>query len=122
MKPIPHVTNHAQERAAMRLGRLLTRGEWNAVLLAITERRAVLLSCSERDGSEIWLAPVGTISLRLVWKPAQAVIVTILPNDTPAIHRASDSAREAGVRSSLRRVAHYRGGKLLRGGTEWNKP
>ena len=65
---IPGVSDHAHDRMIERLGRDLTRDEWLAVVLAIVERRAVLL-CSA-DGSEHYLWTLGEVAMRLIWVPS----------------------------------------------------
>ncbi|MBR0682761.1 hypothetical protein GXW74_19875 [Roseomonas eburnea] len=120
MSDIPHVTDHAIERARQRLGRTLRRDEWNALLLAVVERRALLLA-TRPGGKEIWLASVGEVPVRVVWAPDTAIIVTILP-DTPAITAASAGMKARPVRKSFRnnlRYLRYLRGKRQRGSTIW---
>lgn len=118
MTGIPHVSNHARERAAERIGRHLTRVEWNAVILSIVDRRAALL-LREKDGRELWLAPCGPITLRLAWAPDTATIITVLPDDEAAIYRGSAAMKSRPVRASFREPSHFHGGKLRRGRTVW---
>lgn len=90
---IPGVTNHARSRAAVRFGRDFSAAEWRALVLDIVEGRSTIIM-RQGDGSEIRLACVGTIALKLVWSPAQAVIITILP-DCAAASPAAENARRA---------------------------
>lgn len=80
------VSRHAQERAAERVGRDLTREEWIAAVLLITSRRAALLTIDRRKQTEVYLVILGAMPLRLVWSPVSASVVTVLPlhNSPPA--------------------------------------
>lgn len=121
MNSVMGVSRHAQERAVLRLGRDLTRSEWLAAILAIVERRAVLL-CRQDDMSEIYLVAVASITARVVWNPFQAQIVTVLPNDTTSLSPAAENARNGEDRQSFVRFAFFRRGKRRPGGTVWERP
>lgn len=115
------VSHHAWERAAERMGRPLRSEEWRAVLLQVLDRKAVLLSRQD-DMGEIYLVAVGTVSMRIVWNPFQACVVTVLPTDTTSLSAAEEALRNGPIRASMRRFARYSRGTLLPGGTEWVKP
>lgn len=117
MKSVPHVSRHAVERAAERLGRELDACEWQEMILAIVERRASLLLINA-DDREIWLVPCGPLALRVVWAPDTATIITVLP-DGVALARASAAMKSRPVRQSFRSKTHYSGGKLRREKTIW---
>jgi hypothetical protein len=117
MKSVPHVSRHAVERATERLGRELDAREWQAMILAIVERRASLLLI-QADGREIWLVPCGSLALRVVWAPDTATIITVL-SDGVALARASAAMKSRPVRKSFGSKTHYSGGKLRREKTFW---
>lgn len=77
--PIPGVSTHAQARAAERYGRVLTEQEWFHIVADIIDRRAVLLARSPGDMSETYLVKCGTIPMRVVWRPLDAIISTVRP-------------------------------------------
>lgn len=117
--PIPGVSHHARQRMQERLGRDLTRAEWLAAVAAILEGRALLL-CVQPCGGEHYLHEVGGVALRLIWRPAQAMVVTVLPAEWGA-SAVIRTARAGPVRKSLRLFAHYRQGRLRRERTAWRE-
>lgn len=82
---LPGVSNHAQHRAVDYLGVLPSRREWVELLLAILDRRAVLLNADDGSGRrcEIYLWELAGRRLRAVWAPgwdgAPAMLVTLMP-------------------------------------------
>ena len=106
------VTDHARERAALRLGRALTDGEWRSVVLAIVDRQAVVVAESIR-GRLVYAVPLGAVVLRVVWCPRAAMVLTVLPER----ERASGAGAE--IRQSFAMPAHFRRGRRLRRRTEW---
>lgn len=119
MTPIMSVTTHAQERAAQRLGRALSRREWLAIILDIVERRALLLG-DGRNGQVIYLVEVGSVPMRVVWSPERALALTVLPEDGALYYRV-ENAKRAPIRPSFRRGGVYLGGEFRKAGTEWQR-
>jgi hypothetical protein len=87
------ITEHAAQRASERLGRGLTYSEWLAVLEAITGRSAVLLRAME--GRCIYAVPLAGITLRVIWCPLHATVVTVLPAPGRTPYRPTRPARHS---------------------------
>jgi hypothetical protein len=86
------ITEHAALRAAERLGRGLTYSEWLSVVEAITARSAVLLRAM--DGRSLYAVPLAGLTLRVIWCPCTAMVLTVLPiTRTP--HRPSRPPRHS---------------------------
>lgn len=114
---IPGVTHHARTRAAERFGRDLSSAEWRALVLDIVDGRSTIIM-RQADGSEIRLATVGTIAVKLVWSPSQAVIITVLP-DCPAASPAAENARRARMQRATVTGGHWSRGKFRQARTRW---
>lgn len=80
--PRPYATLHSAERARQRLGRVVTRTEWMAAVLLITERAARLVM-ERPDGSEQWAVRIGLDIVEVIWKPEDAIIVTLATISRP---------------------------------------
>lgn len=98
---IPGVSNHARERMVERHGRDLTRAEWLAVVLAIIDRRAVLVRLGHGGAGDIYDVELGSVRLRLIWNPGAGVVTTVL-HDGAACTRKAEQAKRAGIRTSVR--------------------
>lgn len=77
------VSRHAQERMAQYYG-AASRAEWHDLLLQILDRRAVLVSTrlprhADETWNEIWACQVRGDTVRVVWSPLSAIVVTVLP-------------------------------------------
>lgn len=114
---LPGVSDHARERAALRLGRDLTREEWLAVVASILTGGAVMQG-REPTGVEHYLVQVGAMPFRAVWNPATAVIVTVKDMEME-VCKAARLAKASKGRASLRIFAKWSRGKRLKGGTIW---
>ncbi len=77
--PIPGVSFHAQERAAERIGRDLTRAEWLGVVASIIDGRAALLARHE-DMTELYLVACGPVAIQVVWRPLDGIVATVRPD------------------------------------------
>lgn len=117
MTSYPGVTHHARTRAAQRFGRDLTSAEWRALVLDIIENRSTIIM-RQGDGSEIRLVSVGTVAVKAVWSPTQAVIITILP-DCPAASPAAEKARRARIQPATRTGGFWSRGKFRQSRTRW---
>ena len=82
MIELPWVTRHACERSAERLGRPLTRAEWVSIGNQIIVAGAVLMDRLP-DGKEVYAVTLGAVAVRVLWKPDTAVVMTVLPWNTP---------------------------------------
>lgn len=114
---IPGVTHHARARAAERFGRDLSSAEWRALVLDIIDGRSTIIM-RQGDGSEIRLVQVGTIAVKAVWSPSQAIIITILP-DCPAASPAAENARRARMQRATVTGGHWSRGKFRHARTRW---
>lgn len=114
---IPGVSNHARYRAGERFGRDFSPSEWRAVLLDIVDGRSTIIM-RQGDGSEIRLVQVGTVAIKVVWQPVQALIITILP-DCPAASPQAESARRAPLVKARKNGGFYLGGKFRPPRTKW---
>lgn len=103
------VSPHAEERAAERLGRPLTLGEWIAIANQILVDGAVLLG-RDGHGPEHYAVSLGAVDVRVLWDPRIAMVITVLPwrrNDgrrlqvTDTYHRHAPPRRE--VRGAWRK-------------------
>lgn len=95
--PIPGVTYHAMERQQEHWGSVWSRTTWLDVVRQIVERTAVLVrsvppSRGNPSLSEVWLVDTPDGSVRVVWRPQSAVIVSVLANG--ARHNSQHYARE----------------------------
>ncbi|MBX9697908.1 MAG: hypothetical protein K2X74_00670 [Acetobacteraceae bacterium] len=115
----PGVSDHAHDRAALRLGRNLTQTEWLGLVLSILDRRAVLLSV-QPDGLEQWLGCVGEVPLRVVWAPGTATIVTLLEVDRGP-NRTVEHVVRAPLPASIESVGFYKRGERVPGRTRWRE-
>lgn len=85
--PIPGVSRHARERAVERLGRDPPRHEWQAVVLAITDRSAMLVS-TQRDRpapADVYAVMLAGQCTQVLWRPDLGLIVTVVPVAARAI-------------------------------------
>lgn len=105
---IPGVSTHAHERMAERYGRDLTAEEWQSVVLAIIERRALLLRI-EPHGREIYAVEVAGVQFRAVWMPAAAVLVSMLPPRWVAPRLAVDDRFQRKANQRRERRGGWRG-------------
>ena len=103
MIPVVGVTTHARLRMAERYGRDLTRDEWGQVVLAIIDRKAVLLRRESAD-REIYAVALGTSIFRAVWHASEAVILSMLPQRwvPPALEVRDHTMRKANGRCGRR--------------------
>lgn len=81
-RPIPGVTLHARERAVARLGDDPSREEWDAAVLAIIDRTALLVTAQTCMGGdkEIWRVVLGGRECNVLWSIEHATIITVLAN------------------------------------------
>lgn len=98
---IPGVSTHAGERMAEHHGRDLTAEEWRAVVLAVCDRRAVLVREAYMASGAIYDVELVGMRFRVVWKPESGIIATVLQDCASTSQRASQAKRE-GIRSSVR--------------------
>lgn len=74
--PRPYASMHAALRAQQRLRRVVTRTEWMAAVLLITERDARLVQ-THPGGAETWAVRLGRDLVEVIWNPWQGTIVTL---------------------------------------------
>lgn len=77
-------TIHAETRAWQRYGCAPTAPEWRDAVCAITSTVMGLVAPAmrlrrHRGGIEEWIVRVGDVAMRVVYNPASACIVTVLP-------------------------------------------
>lgn len=71
---------HAQERAAERLGFVPGIEEWREAVLAILDSlsgHARALMVRRHGEKEEWVVYLGGVQARVIWNPAEALIVTV---------------------------------------------
>jgi hypothetical protein len=76
--PVPGVSEHARIRFVQRFGADPPRAAWHDAVLAIIERRALLLAASRSDGREAYRVAIGPIETTVWWCSATAQIITVL--------------------------------------------
>lgn len=116
-RPIPGVCAHARDRMAERIGRDLTKPEWLELVEAITAGRLPLL-CVQPEGGHHYLAEIGAVRVRLVWRPDWGKIATVWPADWGAAPVVRNTQR-AGVVKALEIPAGFRRGKRRPRRTVW---
>ncbi len=79
-------TDHAADQLAERYGFVATEDEWQRAVLDIIDvvgglgARALLLR-RQGNGRELWLARLAGRPMRLVYQPALAMFITVLPEN-----------------------------------------
>ncbi len=114
---LPGVSNHAQERMILRLGRNLTRPEWLAAVLSILDRKAVLIRSG--DQSELYAISAGDQIAQAWWVPDDAVIVTVLSQGMSPAGLTGERAKTGKLRPNEVRKAFWQNGRFLPGRTKW---
>ncbi|RVT96208.1 hypothetical protein EOD42_13915 [Rhodovarius crocodyli] len=91
---VPGVTLHARERMLERHGRDLTRLEWLHAVMSILDRRALLLSSKIQSNgwAECWAVTVGAVTIRMMWSPDRAHVLTVLDDEHSQGGRAVNMA------------------------------
>ena len=117
------VTHHARARMAEYYGRDLTREEWLAVVESIVMRSAAVLSYSDKDGYVVYAVPALGTTIRVIWRPDKAVIITVLGEDH-ANHRrvAGYQANARGFLKAAEFPARFKRGKKTKAKTRWQVP
>lgn len=106
---LPGVSNHAQDRLLDLFGAVAERGEWLAAVLAIVERRALLVRQVRAAGStaytehEVYGATLAGHDVLLVWHPSTGCVATVLRTDNQG--RATREFRARRVRITPREQA-----------------
>ncbi len=81
----PAASRHAMDQARARYGIAASEAEWEdarqAIIAAVAGEpsRATLLFAAQKEGAARWLVPLGASSVIAVYRPAGAIIVTVLP-------------------------------------------
>lgn len=114
----PGITHHARARMVERIGRDLTREEWRALVLDIIDGRAVLVR-RNGDGKELYAVQVGSITVQAWWAPQGGCVTTIMTPEMGGGGSTGQAFRDAPLRPSIRRAAHYAGGKKRPEKTDW---
>lgn len=117
------VTNHARARMAEYYGRDLTREEWLAVVESIVMRTASVLSYSDKDGFVVYAVPAMGTTIRVIWRPDRALIITVL-GDKYSNHRsiADYQASAKGLLKAAKFPARFSRGKKIEAKTRWQVP
>ena len=114
------VSAHAQHRMAERVGRYLTAPEWLAIRNAILTRAAVL---TRQDGeASIWAVPLGGMTLKVVWRAADAMVVTSL-SDAGQSDPVVKAVKRGKIKASLIKQswANAAGHSRRKPKTMWNR-
>ena len=73
-------TRHASLRVEQRLGFVPDDEDWVGVVLAITDRAMTsALKLRQAGEAEVWLVRMRDVAAKVVWNPATAVVITVLP-------------------------------------------
>jgi hypothetical protein len=117
------VTHHARERMAEHYGRDLTREEWLVVVESIVMRTAPALSYDDVGGYVVYAVPAMGTTIRVIWRPDKAVIITVLGEDH-ANHRrvAGLHANARGFMKAATFPARFKRGKKIEAKTRWQVP
>lgn len=104
-------------------GRDLTRDEWLAVVEAIVMRTAQVLSFSDKGGYVVYAVPAMGTTIRVIWRPDVAAIITVLCEDH-ANHRrvAGYQANARGFLKAATLPARFKRGKKIEAKTRWQVP
>ena len=71
-------TDHAEDQILSRYLYEPTPADWRAAFLDIVDRRSCLLA-RQRDGIERHIVRVGNVAVVIVYDPATATMITVLP-------------------------------------------
>jgi hypothetical protein len=104
-------------------GRDLTREEWLVVVESIVMRTAPALSYDDVGGYVVYAVPAMGTTIRVIWRPDKAVIITVLGEDH-ANHRrvAGLHANARGFMKAATFPARFKRGKKIEAKTRWQVP
>lgn len=77
---LPGISSHARERMVDHCGFDPGEEAWMAAVLAIYERRALLLA-KQDHGVEVYALSIAGFPIKAVYKPLGGLILTVLPPD-----------------------------------------
>jgi hypothetical protein len=104
-------------------GRDLTREEWLAVVESIVMRTAPALSYDDVGGYVVYAVPAMGTTIRVIWRPDKAVVITVLGEDHSNHRRvAGYQANARGFLKAATLPARFKRGKKIEAKTRWQVP
>lgn len=117
------VTKHARSRMAEYYGRDLTNEEWLVVVESIVMRTAQALSYDDQNGYVVYAVPAMGTTIRVIWRPDVASLITVLSEDYANHRRIADYHTHArGFLKAAEFPARFKRGKKIEAKTRWQVP